>query len=242
MTDLVGTGHIALVTGGARRVGRALVEALARAGADVIIHYGDSAGEADQAVRETRALGRRAAAIRADLESPDEAAGLLPRAEAELGPVDWLVNSAAIFEPLDLATTTVEAWDRHLAVDLRAPFLLAQSFARARAGAPGAIVNILDWRALRPGADHFPYTIAKAGLAAMTRSLAVALAPTTRVNGLALGAVLPPADGGTGGLDSVPSGRWARLEEVGQALVFLLGGSDYITGSILHLDGGRHLV
>jgi pteridine reductase len=129
-----------------------------------------------------------------------------------------------------------------MAVDLRAPFLLAQSFARARAGAPGAIVNILDWRALRPGADHFPYTIAKAGLAAMTRSLAVALAPTTRVNGLALGAVLPPADGGTGGLDSVPSGRWARLEEVGQALVFLLGGSDYITGSILHLDGGRHLV
>ena len=136
----------------------------------------------------------------------------------------------------------MEAWDRHFAVDLRAPFLLSQAFARERAGAPGAIVNLLDWRALRPAADHFPYTIAKAGLAAMTRSLALALAPTIRVNGLALGAILPPADGGTAGLDSVPSGRWARLEEVGQALLFLLGGSDYVTGNILHLDGGRHLV
>ena len=242
MTDFIGAGHVALVTGGARRVGRGLVDALARAGADVVIHYGNSVREAEQAVRETRALGRRAFAIRADLENADEAAGLLPRAEAELGPVDWLVNSASLFEPLDLAATTVEAWDRHLAVGLRAPYLLAQAFARSRAGAPGAIVNILDWRAMRPGADHFPYTMAKAGLAAMTRSLAVALAPTTRVNGLALGAVLPPADGGSGALDSVPAGRWARLEEVGQALVFLLGGPDYITGSILHLDGGRHLV
>jgi len=235
-------GHIALVTGGARRVGRALVDALARAGADVVIHHGSSAQEAETAVQEIRALGRRAAAIQADLERPDEAAGLMARAQSELGPIDWLVNSAAIFEPLDLAATTVEAWDRHLDVDLRAPFLLCQAFARERAGAPGAIVNILDWRALRPAADHFPYTIAKAGLAAMTRSLALALAPSIRVNGLALGAVLPPADGGTTGLDSVPSGRWARLEEVGQALLFLLAGPEYITGSILHLDGGRHLV
>ena len=242
MTALVGAGHIALVTGGARRVGRALVDALAQAGADVVIHHGASAGEAAAAVQEVRALGRKAASIQADLEKPDEAAGLVARAQAELGPIDWLVNSAAIFEPLDLEGTTVEAWDRHFAVDLRAPFLLSQAFARERAGAPGAIVNLLDWRALRPAADHFPYTIAKAGLAAMTRSLALALAPTIRVNGLALGAILPPADGGTAGLDSVPSGRWARLEEVGQALLFLLGGSDYVTGSILHLDGGRHLV
>ena len=242
MTALVGAGHIALVTGGARRVGRALVDALAQAGADVVIHHGASAGEAATAVQEVRALGRKAASIQADLEKADEAAGLLARAQAELGPIDWLVNSAAIFEPLDLEGTTVGAWDRHFAVDLRAPFLLSQAFARQRAGTQGAIVNLLDWRALRPAADHFPYTIAKAGLAAMTRSLALALAPTIRVNGLALGAILPPADGGTAGLDSVPSGRWARLEEVGQALLFLLGGSDYVTGSILHLDGGRHLV
>jgi NAD(P)-dependent dehydrogenase (short-subunit alcohol dehydrogenase family) len=242
MAPQAALGHVALVTGGARRVGRALVDALAMAGADVVIHHSASAQEAEAAVHEIRALGRRAAVIQADLAKPEEAASLVGRAQAELGPIDWLVNSAAIFEPLDLASTTVEAWDRTFAVDLRAPFLLSQAFARERAGGPGAIVNILDWRALRPAADHFPYTIAKAGLAAMTRSLAVALAPAIRVNGLALGAILPPADGGTNGLDSVPAGRWARLEEVGQALLFLLAGPDYITGSILHLDGGRHLV
>lgn len=242
MTNSVGAGHVALVTGGARRVGRALVDALAQAGADVVIHHGTSTREADEAVQAIQALGRRAASIQADLENPDEAAGLLDRARAEIGPIDWLVNSAAIFEPLDVASTSVEAWDRHFAINLRAPFLLSQAFARERAGQPGAIVNILDWRALRPAADHFPYTVAKAGLAAMTRSLAVALAPAIRVNGLALGAILPPADGGTTGLDNVPAGRWARLEEVGEALLFLLGGPDYITGNILHLDGGRHLV
>lgn len=242
MDQPAGAGHIALVTGGARRVGRALVDALVQAGADVVIHHGSSPQEAQAAVQEIRALGRKAAAIQADLERPDEAASLMARAQSMLGPIDWLVNSASIFEPLDFAATTVEAWDRHFAVDLRAPFLLCQAFARQRAGAPGAIVNILDWRALRPAADHFPYTIAKAGLAAMTRSLAIALAPAIRVNGLALGAVLPPADGAATALDSVPSGRWASLEEVGQTLLFLLAGPDYITGSILHLDGGRHLV
>jgi NAD(P)-dependent dehydrogenase (short-subunit alcohol dehydrogenase family) len=242
MTASVGTGHVALVTGGARRVGRALVDALAQAGADVVVHHNASPREAEEAVRKLRSDGRRAVSIQADLEKPDEAAGLLGRAQQELGPVDWLINSAAIFEPLDLATTSVEDWDRHLAINLRAPFLLSQAFARALAGAPGAIVNILDWRALRPAGDHFPYTVAKAGLAAMTRSLAVALAPAIRVNGIALGAILPPADAGRTGLDSVPAGRWARLEEVGQTLLFLLGGPDYITGSILHLDGGRHLV
>jgi pteridine reductase len=231
-----------LVTGGARRVGRALAEGLARAGADVAVHFGTSAAEAEQVVDEIRRLGRRSISVQADLADPKAASGLVDRAEGELGPIDWLVHSAAIFEPLDLAATTVDAWDRHMAINLRAPFLLSQSFARRRAGRPGAIVSLLDWRALRPGPDHLPYTIAKAGLAALTRSLAIALAPAIRVNGLALGAVLPPSDGGLSRLDDVPSGRRATLEEVGQALVFLLDGPDYITGSIVQLDGGRHLV
>jgi len=242
VTDFLAAGHTALVTGGARRVGRLLVEALAGAGADVVIHYGASAQAASEVVHAVRDLGRRAVAIQADLGRPDPAARLLDQAEAELGPVDWLVHSAAIFEAQDVHSTTVEAWDRHLAVNLRAPFLLSQAFARSRAGRPGAIVTVLDWRALRPGADHFPYTVAKAALAAMTRSLALALAPAIRVNGLALGAVLPPADGETGAIEAVPAGRWARPEEVGQALLFLLQGSDFVTGSVIHVDGGRHLV
>jgi pteridine reductase len=103
---------------------------------------------------------------------------------------------------------------------------------------------MLDWRALRPGPDHLPYTISKAALAALTRSLATALAPQITVNGLALGAILPPSDGANIGniLDNIPAHRWANLEEVGQALVFLLDGPTYVTGEILHVDGGRHLV
>jgi NAD(P)-dependent dehydrogenase (short-subunit alcohol dehydrogenase family) len=219
-----------------------LVETLAGAGADVVVHYGSSASEAEKVVEGVRALGRRSVSIRADLEDAAAAAGLLDRAQAALGPIDWLVNSAAIFEGMDLNSTTVHTWDKTFAINLRAPFLLAQAFGRAREGLPGAIVNILDWRALHPGADHFAYTIAKAGLGAMTRSLALALAPAIRVNGLALGAILPPADGGAAALSDVPAGRWGSLEEVGRAALFLLNGPDYVTGSIVHLDGGRHLV
>ncbi len=129
-------------------------------------------------------------------------------------------------------------------MNLTAPFLLSQAFARHRGGRPGAIVNLLDWRALRPGADHFAYTISKAGLAALTQSLAQALAPSIRVNGLALGAILPPP--GAANDDIPPSarsplGRWGTLQETCDALLFLLAGPDFITGEILHLDGGRHL-
>jgi pteridine reductase len=108
----------------------------------------------------------------------------------------------------------------------------------------GQIINILDWRALRPSSDHFPYTISKAALAALTRSLAVALSPQITVNGLALGAILPPIDGKDSEelVQRIPAGRWADITEVGEALIFLLDGPSYITGEILHLDGGRHLI
>ncbi|MBI3152520.1 MAG: SDR family oxidoreductase, partial [Chloroflexi bacterium] len=109
----------------------------------------------------------------------------------------------------------------------------------------GRIVNILDWRALRPGADHFPYTVTKAALAAMTKSLAVALAPRITVNGLALGAILPPADHASASekiIENVPAKRWSEAGEVEEALLFLLTGSTYITGEIIHVDGGRHLI
>jgi pteridine reductase len=153
------------------------------------------------------------------------------------------VNSAAIFESLSLENTSIEAWQNHLTINVTAPFLLSQSFAK-QAPAGGRIVNILDWRALRPGADHFPYTISKASLAAMTKSLAVALAPGIIVNGLALGAILPPSDGQAKPdiIKNVPAQRWAEESEVKQALIFAFTCPDYITGEIIHLDGGRHLV
>jgi pteridine reductase len=225
-------------------VGRILALACAGAGADVVIHHGHSEGAALEVRQEIEALGRRAQILTADLGDPAQAATLIDRA-SELRPLDGLVNSAAIFASLRWDTTTTAEWERHLAINLTAPFLLSQAFARQiPSDREGRIVNILDWRALRPGADHLPYTVSKAALAALTKSLAAALAPRVLVNGLALGAVLPPADGAADAqiLKNVPAGRWARPEDVGGALIFLLAGPSYVTGEIIHIDGGRHLI
>ena len=187
--------------------------------------------------------------IKVDLSDPEDVGGAVAeirhRLEENGGHLHALVNNAAIFEPLGWDQTTLEEWDRHLRVNLTAPFLLSQAFARSLGdGEHGRIVNLLDWRALRPGPDHLPYTISKAALAGLTRSLAAALAPRVTVNGLALGASLPPSSGSAPAnlMDTIPAGRWADLEEVAQAMLFLLEGPDYITGEILHVDGGRHLV
>lgn len=244
MKHLPLSGTTVLVTGAAKRIGRALSLACARAGADIFIHYGTSATEARQLRDEIAQIGPQAWLLESDLSQPDEGSHLIERA-ASIKPVDALINNAAIFEKLSLAETTLEDWNRHLAVNLTAPFLLSQAFARQLpAGKQGRIVNLLDWRALRPGADHFPYTVSKSALAAMTKSLAIALAPNITVNGLALGAVLPPADGAVNPkiLENVPTGQWGDLKDVEDALLFLLTGPTYITGEIIHVDGGRHLV
>jgi pteridine reductase len=237
-------GKNILITGAGVRVGRSLALSAARAGANVVIHYGSSHVEAAQAAEEIRCMGRQVGLLQADLSDSAQVSTLIERAQA-FGPLYALVNNAAIFEDLDWQTTCLEDWNRHLMVNLTAPFLLSQAFARRNGKErKGRIVNILDWRALRPGADHLPYTISKVALAGLTRSLALALAPNIQVNGVALGAILPPADGGSasGVVQAVPAGRWARMEEVEQSVLFLLSGPTYITGEILHVDGGRHLV
>lgn len=231
-----------MITGAARRLGRLFALACARAGADVVIHHGHSEEEADAVRAEIEAMGRKAWVFQSDLSDPLRTESLIP-AVSESTPLHGLVNSAAIFESLSLESTGPDVWQRHLQINLTAPFLLSQAFAhQAQAGA--RIVNILDWRALRPGADHFPYTISKAALAAMTRAMAVALAPHIIVNGLALGAILPPADGKARPdiVEDIPLKRWAEKNEVEEALLFLLTCPPYITGEIIHVDGGRHLV
>jgi NAD(P)-dependent dehydrogenase (short-subunit alcohol dehydrogenase family) len=210
----------------------------------VIIHYGKSHVQAAQTAEEIRRLGRQVALVQADLNDPCQVSTLIERAQA-LGPLSGLINNASIFEDLDWRTTRLEDWNRHLMVNLTAPFLLSQAFAcHLKEGRTGKIVNLLDWRALRPGPDHLPYTISKTALAGLTRALAQALAPHIQVNGVALGAILPPSDGGDpeAAIRNVPAGRWAKLEEVDQTVLFLLDGPTYITGEILHVDGGRHLV
>ena len=234
-----------LITGAAVRVGKAMALAAAQAGSHVVLHYGHSHKEAEETQREIEDLGGRASLLQGDLSKLAKVAEIITQAE-EIGPLFAIVNSAAIFEDLQLDNTDLADWQNHLDVNLTAPFLLSQAFARAVQSreAEGRIVNILDWRALRPRVDHLPYTISKAALAALTQSLAEALAPKITVNAMALGAILPPADGGTpdGVLDQVPARRWARLEEVAETLLFLLQGPSYITGEIIYLDGGRHLI
>lgn len=235
-------GKTILITGAARRLGRSFALACAHAGADVVIHHGHSEDEAEAVRAEIEGMGSRAWVAQADLADSSQAEGLISQVNSST-PLYALVNSAAIFESLSLEATRFEDWQRHLQINLTSPFLLSQAFARqAQAGA--RIVNILDWRALRPAADHFPYTISKAALAALTRSLAVALAPNITVNGLALGAILPPSDGKANPdiLKNVPLRRWAEEGEVEQALLFLLTCPTYISGEILHVDGGRHLI
>ncbi|NWF64564.1 MAG: SDR family oxidoreductase [Chloroflexi bacterium] len=240
MRDL--TGKTILITGAARRLGRLFALACGRAGADLILHHGHSPAEAESLRDEIASLGRRAWALPADFSHPESASHLIERAN-ELSPLYGLVNSASIFEPFSMQETSLNDWNNHLNINLTAPFLLSQAFAKF--SKQGRIVNILDWRALRPGADHFPYTVTKSALAAMTKSLAIALAPTITVNGLALGAILPPADQPTPSpkiIEPVPAKRWSEAGEAQDALLFLLSGPAYITGEIIHVDGGRHLV
>ncbi|MGE5373898.1 MAG: SDR family oxidoreductase [Bacteroidota bacterium] len=236
------TGRVLLITGAARRLGRKFALACAQAGADIAIHHSNSEDDTESLRNEIIGLGRRAWVFQADFNDPSQAAGLVPLINAST-PLHGLVNSAAIFESRSLQNTSLEDWQKHLQINLTAPFLLSQSFARQ--AQPGArIINILDWRAQRPGADHFPYTVSKAALASMTASLAVALAPNITVNGLALGAILPPSDGNKNHdiLKNVPMRRWSEGTEVEEVLLFLLTCPPYITGEIIHVDGGRHLV
>ena len=234
-------GKTVLVTGGARRVGRLFALACGRAGANVIIHHGNSAREALDVQNEIASFGTQAWILPSDLSNADEVSRLISRAN-EFSPLYALVNSAAIFEPLSFQDTKLEDWERHIAINLTAPFLLSQAFAKHTSH--GRIVNILDWRAQRPGADHFPYTVTKSALAAMTKSLAIALAPNITVNGLALGAILPPANESASEkiIEQIPAKRWSEAGEVEDALIFLLSGPAYITGEIIHVDGGRHLI
>jgi pteridine reductase len=237
-------GKTILITGAARRVGRALALSVARAGANVIIHHANSPVEAQQVAEEIQQAGGQAWVIQADFHFPEQVEGLVTRVNG-LSKLYAIVNNASIFDPLEWKDTSLDDWQRHMNINLTAPFLLSRDFAAQLApGEKGRIVNILDWRALRPAGDHLPYTISKSALAALTYSMAAALAPNVTVNGLALGAILPPSGSKADDfwLGETPIHRWGKLEEVGESLLFLLDGPEYITGEIIYVDGGRHLV
>jgi NAD(P)-dependent dehydrogenase (short-subunit alcohol dehydrogenase family) len=233
-----------LITGAAKRIGRHLSLFLASAGYDIVIHHGHSDVESRQLADEIRRLHRKSFILKSDFLNPGGIEADFSVLPGDLE-ITCLINNAAIFEPLSFQESSFEEWNRHIAVNLTSPFLVSKwFFNRLNPGHQGRIINFLDWRALRPGADHFPYTVSKAALASMTKSLAVAMAPRISVNGIAFGAILPPNDGSSPEkmLNSVPFVRTAEMDEVNQTVLFLLQGPEYITGEIIHLDGGRHLI
>jgi pteridine reductase len=238
-------GKVAIVTGGAVRLGKALALALAEEGARLVVHYGSSADPARETVRAIEGIGSQALAIQANLGQPGQAPSIVDRAVGRFGQVDILVNSAAIFEPGRWDDTTEANWDRHFSINLKSPFFLSQAFARhVGRERPAHIVNIADWRGVRPGTDHVAYTLTKAALIAMTRSLALALAPNIQVNAIAPGMILPPPGKDLAYLErwahQIPAQRIGSPEEIARALIFLVR-SDFVTGDLIHVTGGQHL-
>ncbi|MFQ5732118.1 MAG: SDR family NAD(P)-dependent oxidoreductase [Planctomycetaceae bacterium] len=238
-------GKVAIVTGGAMRLGRAFALALADAGCDVCVHYGRSEQAARATAEAVRRRGRRAAVVAADLLKPEQAARrVLSATTNELGRADVLVNNAAIFEPGTCADTTREHWDRHFAINLEAPFHLCREFAAQSDGHRGQIANIADWRATRPLPGHLAYTLSKSGLVTLTKILARELAPDIQVNAIAPGAILPAAGTESKAFqrlaEETPLQRTGHPGDVTEALMYLLR-SDFVTGEVIHVAGGRQL-
>jgi NAD(P)-dependent dehydrogenase (short-subunit alcohol dehydrogenase family) len=235
----------ALVTGAAKRLGRALALDLAAQGFDVAVHYRSSAADAAQTVAAIEAAGRRALALAADLEDEQATAALVGAAAAALGPLTVLVNNAAVFDYDRPETADQRRWARHMAVNLRAPLVLTQSLiAQLPAGATGNVVNMIDARVLNLTPHYTSYTVSKAGLWALTQHLASALGPRVRVNAIAPGPTLPDAGMSAERFEALcqatPLGRAPGVDEICRALRLILE-APAMTGQMIALDGGRHL-
>jgi NAD(P)-dependent dehydrogenase (short-subunit alcohol dehydrogenase family) len=235
----------ALVTGGARRIGRAIVEALAEDGYAVAIHCNGSTEEAEELKVLLASGGHVAETVRCDLTAADERRTLVQRASDAVGPLTVLVNNASVFDRDELATTDDETWRRHFAVNLEAPVFVARDFARGiPEGKTGAVVNIIDQRVLKPNPLFFSYTLSKTALLAATRTMAQALAPRVRVNAVGPGPTLPSrrqsASDFARQTAALPLGAGPQLRDIAEAVLFLVNARS-VTGQMLAVDGGQHL-
>jgi NAD(P)-dependent dehydrogenase (short-subunit alcohol dehydrogenase family) len=235
----------ALVTGGARRIGRAIVEDLAAHGFAVAIHCNRSRTEADALAAKIIAGGGRAAVVAADLTDMDAVGDLVGQAQAALGPIPLLVNNASLFEDDSVLDFDWRAWDRHFAVHVKAPALLAQNFARALpAGQEGLIVNMIDQRVWRPTPHYFSYALSKSTLWTATQMMAQALGPSIRVNAIGPGPTLKNArqddSDFAAQVDGLVLKRGPELPEFGATIRYLWEARS-VTGQMIALDGGQHL-
>ncbi|RZJ03700.1 MAG: SDR family oxidoreductase [Brevundimonas sp.] len=244
MTDFPARSGAALVTGGGKRIGRAIALELARAGFDVVIHYRASQDAAEAVAGEVRALGRKAAIVRADLAVEAQVRTLIADAARAIGgPLAVLVNNASVFEDDRVGSLGRESWDAHIETNLRAPIVLAEAFA-AQAPDGSAIVNLLDQRVLKPDPRFISYALSRNGLWWATRTLAQALAPRIRVNGVGPGPTLPSvhqsADDFEAEARAVPLQRAGSPEAVASAVRWLVD-AELVTGQMIAVDGGQHL-
>ena len=237
-------GRVALVTGAGHRVGRALALALGERGMRVAVHYNRTAIGATATARLIEEMGVEASCFAADLTQGDAPARLVDEVVGRFGGLDVLVNSAAVMERTPVGEVTVAQWDAMFAVNLRAPFFLAQAAAAALGERGGAIVNMADLAAFETWTGYVPHGITKAGVVQMTRALAHALAPRVRVNAVAPGVVLLPTGWDEASAErlrrTTPLQRIGTPDDVVRAVLFLLE-SDFVTGEVLVVDGGRHV-
>ena len=239
-------GRTALVTGSARRIGRATVLELARRGARIAVHYRSSEADAADTVRSVRELGAEGECFRADLIRPGEPGKLIDAVVDRYGAIDILVNNASVFSPGRLEESTPDMWDAQMHANARAPFFVAQAASRVMLGqGRGKIVNIADPAGEAIWTAYFPYSVSKAALLAVTTGLAKALAPGIQVNAVAPGPVEFPEDytedQKRAAIERTLLKRAGSAEDVVRAIVFLIE-NDYITGEVLHVDGGRHVL
>lgn len=235
-------GKTALVTGGAKRIGKAVALALAKRGVHVAIHYHASAEEADMTASQVRAEGVRAWAFSANLEDAEQADTLTSRVVETAGPIDILVNNASIFSESRVTDLSPEVLHQNVTVNALAPLLIARRFAAQ--GREGSLVNFLDCRIADYDREHAAYHLSKRMLFTLTRMMAVEFAPAIRVNAVAPGLILPPAGKDESYSQSLaptnPLGKAGNLGDVVAAVLFLLE-SGFITGQVIYVDGGRHL-
>ena len=237
-------GRVALVTGGAKRVGRAIALALAQQGADTLITYRTSRADANQAVAELRACGVRAEAMHADVTDARQIRQLMRRIQQRFHRLDILVNNAAVFARTPFSTLTERDWDMHLSTNLKGPFLCALYASRLmRQHGQGKIINLADWAGQRPYRDYLPYCVSKAGVIGLTKALAKELAPAIQVVAIAPGPVMPPPDFSPAArrraVRRVPLKRWGSPHDIAKTVVFAIQGTDFITGSTIFVDGGQ---
>ena len=231
----------ALITGGARRIGKAIAIHLAENGFDIALHYNTSKAEAEEVSKEIKSKGQNCVLFQCDLSKIDSVLNLIDKVKQSFSSLSLLVNNASIFEKKSLIETDLDFFENHFNINFKAPFFLSQNFAKNFKA--GHIINLLDTNITRDRTKYFIYNLTKKMLSEFTKMAAAELAPDIRVNAIAPSAILPPSNGEKEYLDhsqSIPLKRWGNLSEILQSIDFLLK-NEYVTGQCIFVDGGEHL-